>query len=130
MSWLPINLMDLKDNTCPCPPILRESFVVCPVFPRQACKSSDSLYLLERMRSKFLDCISYQIIFILKLTGIQLVDIPKMTGTLGPHSSILKYYMQSFVVFKIGWINFISLKRLFMVQDKGAHVFLILQNIF
>lgn len=82
------------------------------------------------MRSKFLDCISYQIIFILKLTGIQLVDIPKMTGTLGPHSSILEHYMQSFIVFKIGWINFLSLKRLFMVQDKGAHVFLILQNIF
>lgn len=81
------------------------------------------------MRSKFLDRISYQIIFILMLIGIQLVDVPKMTGTLGLCSSILEYYMQSFIVFKIGWINFLSLKRLFMLQDKGECVFLLLQNI-
>lgn len=95
--------MGLKDHPRPCPPeaVPRMSFVVFPGFPGQACKPQGSLYLSERIRFKFLYCICHQIILILKLIGVQLVDIPKKTGTMGPYGSIIEYYMQSPTVFKI-----------------------------
>ena len=59
-----------------------------------------------------------------RLTDIQSVHSPKTSGTLGPQSSVLEYYVQSSTVFRNGWINFMKLKRLVWVYNKKESVFL------
>ena len=59
-----------------------------------------------------------------RLTDIQSVHSPKTSGTLGPQSSVLEYYVQSSTIFRNGWINFMKLKRLVRVYNKKESVFL------